>query len=290
MLFVGCSFTWGQGLHYYSNSPTIIEDAPNGYNPGLLTRAHIAYKDKIRYPRIVADHFNTYEIVHPRNGGTNQQIVEYWSRTFGFMPPTEYVRSTAYDYRKAQGNETIRTNPDWFDRISPINPEDISHAVFQITEWSRETFVLSTPRGNVEVPMSQTHIEENSESYLKYLTSREITIGRHNDEIIASSLNNVKSFLQNLENAGVKTYITTWSWNFPEFISKDPWLNERFIKFQYRNNEYTCYERLMNDNPELVLSKDIVNFIVPPQDSHPSLACHQLVAKHIIDRIEKDMN
>ena len=54
---MGCSFTWGQGLWYYSYSPTVIEDKPYQFNPSLLNESHHKFKDSRRFARLVADHF-----------------------------------------------------------------------------------------------------------------------------------------------------------------------------------------------------------------------------------------
>ena len=41
MIFAGCSFTWGQGLYYYSNLSTLKEPPPDCYDSKLLTGSHI---------------------------------------------------------------------------------------------------------------------------------------------------------------------------------------------------------------------------------------------------------
>ena len=43
MVFAGCSFTWGQGLYYYSNLPTLKEPPPDAYNSNLVNHSHNAY-------------------------------------------------------------------------------------------------------------------------------------------------------------------------------------------------------------------------------------------------------
>ena len=63
MVFAGCSFTWGQGLYFYSNMPNLDYENANFYPSCKITDAHIRYKDAIRFPRLVANHFETFEIV-----------------------------------------------------------------------------------------------------------------------------------------------------------------------------------------------------------------------------------
>ena len=63
LIFAGCSFTWGQGLYYYSGLDTLVEPAPDCYDAKLVTDAHKKYMETLRYPRLVANHFKTFEIV-----------------------------------------------------------------------------------------------------------------------------------------------------------------------------------------------------------------------------------
>ena len=63
ILFAGCSFTWGQGLYYYSGLETLKEPAPEQFDKKLIKDAHLRFMWTIRFPRLVANHFETFEIV-----------------------------------------------------------------------------------------------------------------------------------------------------------------------------------------------------------------------------------
>ena len=83
IIFLGCSFTWGQGLYFYSDLPDLIYP-PNEttYERHHLTDAHLRYKDTIRYPRLVANHFNTFEMVKNVNGGSEDETFDFFDRIF----------------------------------------------------------------------------------------------------------------------------------------------------------------------------------------------------------------
>ena len=68
MIFAGCSFTWGQGLYYYSNMSTLRQPAPEQYDFKLVTHAHKRFMASLRYPRLVANHFGTFELVKKEMG------------------------------------------------------------------------------------------------------------------------------------------------------------------------------------------------------------------------------
>ena len=85
ILFAGCSFTWGQGLYYYSNMSTLKEPPPDAYNWELVTDAHNKFRKTLYFPRLVANHFNTFEVSMIQNGGSELTSVEYIKCAFGLL-------------------------------------------------------------------------------------------------------------------------------------------------------------------------------------------------------------
>ena len=45
IIFAGCSFTWGQGLYYYSNLPTLKEPGPFLYDNNIVEQSHIKFME-----------------------------------------------------------------------------------------------------------------------------------------------------------------------------------------------------------------------------------------------------
>jgi hypothetical protein len=67
IIFAGCSFTWGQGLYFYSDLPNVIPQSDNDFHPSKVTDAHVKYKDTLRYPRLVAN-FSTSDHTNEDTG------------------------------------------------------------------------------------------------------------------------------------------------------------------------------------------------------------------------------
>ena len=77
IIFAGDSYTWGQGLHFYSDLPNEGWN-DDGYNEGKnVTTSHIKFIESQRFARKVANHFNTFEVCRPYNGGNNDEIFEF---------------------------------------------------------------------------------------------------------------------------------------------------------------------------------------------------------------------
>jgi hypothetical protein len=277
IIFAGCSYTWGQGLYYYSNLTTLRDqNNPWGYY-NIYTVPHHRFRESVRYPRLVAKHFNTFEWVHPQNGGANDQIVNYWKSCFINREPGHMVR----------GSE-----PESYDQIEAIEYEEVSCVVFQLTQWMRDLFKCEVDGEVIEIPI-QWYWENNpnrdrlyKDIYEKYLNDNNLVHGEMNGELMVKGLNNVKEFLMECESKGIKTYILAWPHEFIQWIEKDDWLCERWITFNYNEKNYKCIEHMNLDNPEFEIYKDYENFKIPPQDSHPSLKCHRVIADNIIEFIE----
>jgi hypothetical protein len=70
----------------------------------------------------------------------------------------------------------------------------------------------------------------------------------------------------------------------------DKWMLDRFITFDYKGENYKSIFDLMMKNRHLDISEDYTKFIVPPEDGHPSLECHRVIANAIIKKIEESKN
>lgn len=276
IVFAGCSFTWGQGLYYYSNLPTLKEPPPDAYNSNLLTSSHIRFMESVRYPRIVANHFNTFECVYPGNGGSNEGAIEWWERCFTAKGPGERHNSLPVD---------------------SIDYKEISYVVFQLTQWQREHFILQDSRERHDIAFHQVSEPPLSDLFMKYLEEKNTTLEDWIDAYKRKGLQNVKRFLMNCESKGIKTLLFTWPIEYVELIEEDEWLKERFLKFEYKDTTYNSIDELMDHdrwnpkgNPELTIKWDVESFEETPKDHHPSLKCHQVMAENVIKRIESDTN
>ena len=82
IVFAGCSFTWGSGLWYYSNSSTIIEQNGQSFDRRKMNLSHIKYMESVRFPRVVANHFNTYDVVKFTPSGTDEVSLSFLELLF----------------------------------------------------------------------------------------------------------------------------------------------------------------------------------------------------------------
>jgi hypothetical protein len=279
MIFAGCSYTWGQGLYYYSNLETLRDqENPWGYSRWIANPAHHLFKESVRYPRLVANHFNSYEIVHPENGGANDVIVEYWKNCFTNREKDAEILTEAHGIVPA--------------KVEQIEYEEVSHVVFQLTQWMRDLYEIEYEGEKINLPIQKYWVNNPNldrpykDIFEKYMEKTGEDFSNLNESLQRKALNNIKEFLMGCEDRGIKTYILSWPHEFIKLLEKDEWIKERWITFNYEGKNYECIEYLNENNPELEIYKDYASFKVPPQDSHPSLKCHQIIAENIIKFIE----
>lgn len=263
IIFAGCSFTWGQGLYYYSNLPTLI-DAKNSFNPMNVSYAQAQYTKSLRYPRQVATHFNTFEIVHPLNGGSHSQTIKWWEASLGFSSDT-HVDSNF---------------------VPKVDISEISTVVFQLTQPHRCSGVYFDDGTNISY--NDLYLRKYRENSEKWLQKNGITIESYEEYYSKKSLESVKNFLIKCESHGLKTVILNWPKENVRYIKEDQWILEHFMPLRHGNNSYYDMDTLMVDYPEMKISSDYQNFQIPPEDDHPSLACHNMISENLINYLKND--
>ena len=102
LIFAGCSFTWGQGLYYYSGLDTLVEPEPDSYDANLLTDAHKRYMETLRYPRLVANHFNTFEVVSNQNGGSEETSIDFINSSFNIGNKLEFLIDQSFSFSEIE--------------------------------------------------------------------------------------------------------------------------------------------------------------------------------------------
>jgi hypothetical protein len=272
LLFAGCSFTWGQGLYYYSNLSTLKEPPPDCYDPALVTAAHKRFMESVRFPRLVAKHFNTWEVVHVFNGGSNLSAIRWWRSSFNNLP----------------------SGPD--HTIKEYYYSEFSHVFFQLTQWHRDNIVVKIDGQRYDVPMNiilgGSGCEEWPERFARWLKIQDLTWGQWLNKYIDENIARVKAFLQEFELNGVRAVLFIWPERYnheavgDEYMSridKDSWLKKRLMHINYAGNTYNSIEALMVAHPKMVIKYDVDNFKDTPKDHHPSLLCHRVIADNIIE-------
>lgn len=259
MIFVGCSFTHGHGLWHYgdfSNTPSVDAD---DYNRRY---ALIRYASIHRFPRLVSNHFNTWEFVRDDYSGDDEDSV-------GILHKMFKIDERLYYY----GNQ--------FD---VYNFEDISHVIFQTSYIDRCSYIYNS---ETKDRLNLNEIEENKqiEILLKWGFSN---IEDFYNKLIEQWYCEIRNLFDIFESKGIKCYMMSITNDYLELIENDSFIKDRFIKINYEGIEFNTISELMQYDESLIIKNDYVNLKNPPLDSHPSLECHKIIANSIIKKIEQN--
>ena len=295
LVFAGCSFTWGQGLYFYSDLNHTPKFDDWVYDYSLMTDALIKFKDTIRFPRLVANHFNTFDVCKATNGGSDVTSLMFLKKIF--------------DKYQQTANPLIRSCP-WLSEENYYF-DDIEYVIFQMTQPYRSGFkfiykgkdyiVYPTPRfNNVSIirEMLEDGLEENVENgiddiFLKWLDENNYTIQDYLDLHMNHFNNEIKNYLKYLEANGIKTKVLFWM-NESSVVFDDDFYKDRHILLKHEGKTYKTIWDLQNSCEErFVIAHDKEGFggEIPEnalRDLHPSKYCHEVIAKNVINSISND--
>lgn len=263
LIFAGCSFTWGQGLYYYSKLETIKYPAPDAYDSRLVTNAHLRYMATLRYPRLVANHFNTWEVTSKQNGGSEETSINYINSAFGLLNGYGHLIDEKFDF------------------------SEIEYVIIQTSQPNRNSFNYKFRGKDCKFLIFDQ--ESKSDFYEWLIEERNISIEQWRKEHIEKCFNQVKDLMSFLEENNIKTRILCWEDDYLDLISNDIFMYNRYIPLEYRENAFPSIRQLMDKHRHLTINSDYDNFENPPKDHHPSKECHEVIAKAVINSIEKDL-
>jgi len=270
IIFAGCSFTWGQGLYYYSNIPTLKEPAPDSYDVQLVTDAHKNFRKTLYYPRLVANHFDTFEVTLLQNGGSEVTSIDYLKVAFGLMGPITNYITEKYSF------------------------DEIEYLVFQTSQPQRNTYYYDyvNKDGSIDKNCEYRHFSpETHEKFFDYLLNqKQMDFDNWWNEHVKNWFNIIKNNLKLYESKGIKTIILCWEIDYLPLIKEDMWMLDRFVTFEYNNKTYDCIRTMMNENRHLHINSDYEHFEIPPQDHHPTKECHRIIADAVIKKIKETKN
>lgn len=261
ILFGGCSFTWGQGLYFYSN-------LPNLYNPvheyefrhNMVTPAQIKFKNTLYYPRLVANHFNTFEVVKKENGGSEDETFKFFNSIF------------------ENRNDIISKNNDKYTY------DDFDYIVIQLSELYRNKFNFKI--NDVEFSELIWHLDKG---ILKYIQINNFTLEDARNEFTEQQFQRLKKELMFYESKGIKIKIILWFDELLSRIEKDTFFNNKLVTLNYDNKIFKTVLELGDNYDEMYILTDPYFKDKKFNDWHPSKLLHQIIADGVIKSIENDI-
>lgn len=268
ILFGGCSFSWGQGLYYYSDLPHLFNPPPYEYHSNKVTDAHKKFIETIRFPRLVANHFNTFEVFKNVNGGSEDETFEFFENIF-----TDPNKKKLYDHYSR-------------DRFVY---KDFSYIIIQLSQLFRNKFYFE-----VDGELFWSNVPPNAhwgdfKNLQRWMGINNYDFEEWRNQLIGQQHVRLVNKLKFYEEKGIKTKILTWEDDMVGTIKNDVFLNPRFIQLNYEGEIFDTIQQLQQKHKELYIEHDPYFNGYVYNDHHPSKKCHRIIADNIINIIEKEI-
>jgi len=270
LVFGGCSFTWGQGLYFYSDLPRLQEPPPYTYDVKLVTKSQILHKDSIRYPRLVANYFDTFETFKTGNGGSEDETFEFLYTLFHKKDNPTYgshLTAERWDFSEAE------------------------YIIIQLSQLWRNRYYF-TYDGYEQSSMLWPNTREigvNQDNLFSWMIENDLSFDEWVELHKEAQIKRLKTQFQYYEEKGIKCRFLTWEDDLLKLIFNDDYLKERFIPLQYQGKTYNTIRELHIKHKDMSIDFDYEYFgEKPPTDHHPSKKCHELIAENIINRLNKE--
>lgn len=250
-LFLGCSFTWGEGLQYYSGLPSVIFHKGHLFLPSEITYPQYQFIRKNRFSRLVADKVNGLEITQAINGGNNMDNIKYLIQ-----------------------NPDIYSDVNRLDRETAFKKEEITHIVIQFTDIYRDQFE------SMGIPKDWPREQQYEYCVKKGISAEEFELDgiRY---ILRMFIEKLKPYIE----FGTKVGFLMWQdkgWfdiiNEQEFL----FIKENLIKIEHNGNHYVSIcDFTQNYNKFTIQSDFCEKYGKQCGDVHLSLEGHKILSESI---------
>ena len=257
IIFAGCSFTHGHGLWYYNQKlyskynndqvvESIIVDRPNH---------HMRYKDVLRFPRLVSQELEMFEITRLNYSGNDEDSINFINHVFDYNSPMTQWSTEHYKY------------------------DEVNYIVFQTSRPERCHYITSNG-DKIRIYGDENNVYEIFKKY------NFIDYDDYEKKLCQQLFDRIKKTFIFYENKGIVPLIFNWSNHYNQLIEDDGYMNKRKINIKLNNIEYKSLDDVVDVDETLTIHKDYEFFgDNPPIDYHPSKKFHRIIADSIIEKI-----
>ena len=268
LLFGGCSFTWGQGLYFYSELPNLYNPPPYQYHADKITDAQIKFKDTIRFPRLVANHFNTFEVFKNVNGGSEDETFDFFNNIL-----TDPEKKKLYGH---YSNERYTY-------------DDFDYVIIQLSQLFRNNFYFEVNGESFSCNLPPKADWGDTSNLLKWMEVNNYSFDDWKNQLSEQQYHRLVKQIRFYEEKGLKIKILTWEDDLLNHIKNDEFLNSRFIQLHYNNEVFDTIQQLQLKHKEMYIEHDPYFNGYVYNDHHPSKKCHRVIADSIIRVIENEL-
>lgn len=258
IIFLGDSYTWGQGLNFYGGfEETWFPTQKDGaFYLNKLSNRELDFIKENRFSNLVSKELNKPHIQSKLNGGSQNTMIKF---------------------------------------LGSLDLSGYDTLILQMTDIFRDKIFFDY-KGNTEMcalSIHQNYVPDEYQTFLDYLYENfDSSIEKFKNYYTNKLVNRFKDIFLELEgNYNIKCFLLTWQDDVIEYIKKDEYLHKRFIKLEYKGIEYdSIFQMATVKNPELTITHDstLHEMGIKAYDGHISLNAHKIIANSIIKKIKEN--
>lgn len=251
IVFAGSSITWGEGLHYYSNLPHLNLYAES-FDRADYTLEHIKFIEENRFSRLVANAFDTKDVVRYENGGTTKLMLDFIK------------------------NDVDLTQCDYI--------------IFQFTDAFRDfgKFYYKGEERLINLKVLSSVYESEFDKYI--METWNYSLDDYIDFFLKEQVQLIKENIERFETNGIKKcFVINETNEFFKYFQQNEFFKDRIIRL---GNYDTIEDALLSGTIKIIKEDEIIiqkyNGVV--KDRHPNLETHRIIAENIITTLNNHMN
>jgi hypothetical protein len=276
---VGCSFTYGEGLQYFSELPSVVFTESHSYNPANINLSQFKFVEKYRYSQQIADRLNTTLITRSRNGGSHNQIESFLEI---ILPIGESANLQLHDMM-----EHFQLDDELHLRATTARLDEVSHIIIQTTNPMRDIFEFES--NGVIYNTTQFNNDKGNcpiyESFINYAIEKFGGYPELEEYVFSQFLNRIEDRCKLYESYGIKIMLLLWQDENNNTALNHPYFKDKITKIYYNNNEYTSIRQWQLENPKFFIKNSFRHIGMCKGDEHPTLEGHTILAESILKQM-----
>jgi hypothetical protein len=259
----GCSFTFGEGLQYFSELPSINIPIGQTWYEEYLTHSQYKFIQNNRYSKLLANKLNTIDINSSQNGGGNESILNSLK---SLLEPKRL-----HDLKR----------PYYIDEHY-VNLNDIGLIVIQFTDLFRDEIEID----NILFPPAR--VVKSNDEFEKIIIKNGITFETFVKKVVEHTLNEFEIILKKIEEINPNIIIRVFNWfgELDEPLRSSKYFKDKVLTFNINGVKYTNFKEIIYANLGLTIQETF--FPKCKNDQHFNLNGQKLIADTIYDSIRDE--
>jgi hypothetical protein len=253
----GCSFTFGEGLQFFSNLKSVTIPKQHMFDYEELTHVQYRFIQNNRYSKLLADLLGSVDVNSSKNGGSNDGIYKE-------------LRLLSINDNEIKIKDRVGYNRETYTRL-----DEIDYIVIQFTNIYRDELLIN----NKLYP--QLNMVTNVDEYIKTYLKDDLTFDDYTKILCEQTINKFKNVFKKIEQKkpNIKIRVFSWENELDEYLRLDEYFKDKIITFNYKDKEYKTLRDIVYSKSKLTIQETFHPNC--RNDQHMNLEGHKLIAESI---------